>query len=128
MGKENNKIFQFKISLDNSIPRVWRRILVSKDASFFDLNVAIQDAMGWFDSHLHGFSIFSKDRNIAPTIIQFPHPEFDDDFGGRDVLDERIEKISDYFGVSIKQCKYEYDFGDGLVSVAHPKLTHQNLI
>ena len=111
----NNKIFQFKITLDNSSPKVWRRILVSKDATFFDLHVVIQDAVGWVDSHLHGFRTCPKDRNITPTIIQFPHPEFDDDFGGRDIRDERLEKISNYFNVLTKRCKYEYDFGDGWV-------------
>ena len=114
MGKEGDKVFQFKISLDDSSPQVWRRILISKDATFFDLHVAIQDSMGWYDSHLHGFRVYSKDRNIAPTIIQFPNPE-DDDFGEREVSDERFEKISKYFGVTIKRCKYEYDFGDGWV-------------
>ena len=113
MNEKNDQVFQFKITLDNSAPRIWRRLLIAKDASFFDLHVAIQDVMGWFDSHLHGFSISSKDRNIAPIIIQFPNPEFGDDFAMRDVRDERLEKILNYFGVSIRQCKYEYDFGDG---------------
>ncbi|MCX6713966.1 MAG: plasmid pRiA4b ORF-3 family protein [Candidatus Vogelbacteria bacterium] len=115
MDEKKDQVFQLKITLDNSTPRIWRRLLISKNASFFDLHVAIQDVMGWFDSHLHGFSISSKDRNIAPTVIQFPNPELDDDFAMRDVRDERLEKILNYFDVSIRQCKYEYDFGDGWV-------------
>lgn len=34
-------------------PLVWRRIQVPDDYSFWDLHVAIQDAMGWQDYHLH---------------------------------------------------------------------------
>ncbi|OFW13207.1 MAG: hypothetical protein A3H29_03900 [Acidobacteria bacterium RIFCSPLOWO2_02_FULL_67_21] len=32
---------------------VWRRIHVPEHYSFWDLHVAIQDAMGWQDCHLH---------------------------------------------------------------------------
>lgn len=106
-----SRVLQLKITLNGSLPKVWRRILVPADYSFFDLHVAIQDAMGWTDSHLHGFRI-TKDKIAQPLIIQYPNPEDDTDFGDR-ALDERVEKISDYFGVSIKQCTYEYDFGDG---------------
>jgi len=37
-------------------PGVWRRIQVPEDYTFFDLHVAIQDAMhGWMNYHLHIF-------------------------------------------------------------------------
>ncbi len=108
---KDKSIFQFKITLNDSKPKIWRRIQVPSDYSFFDLHVAIQDAMGWTDSHLHGFRI-TKSKTAVPIIIQYPDPE--DDFGfGREVLDERKVVISDYFGKTIKQCVYEYDFGDG---------------
>ena len=46
-------VYQFKITLQGTDPPVWRRILVTENYSFWDLHVAIQDAMGWTDSHLH---------------------------------------------------------------------------
>ncbi len=110
---KNDKVLQFKITLNDSKPKIWRRISVSAGASFFDLHVAIQDAMGWSDSHLHKFSIFPKDKKASALFIQFPDPDFEDDFIKCEVRDERFERISEYFGVSIKQCIYEYDFGDG---------------
>ncbi len=106
------KLFQFKITLDHASPKIWRRILVPSDYNFFELHSAIQGAMsGWIDYHLHSFYIAQK-GTTRPISIKFPDPEgsiFEDD---GDYLDERKEKIADYFGVKIKQCKYCYDFGD----------------
>lgn len=104
--------FQFKITLCGSSPKVWRRIVVPKTYSFFDLYTAIQDAMGWADSHLHGFYIAQK-GTARPIVIQMPDPEGDNAYGGHETRDERNEKIADYFGVLVKQCQYTYDFGDG---------------
>lgn len=103
-------VFQFKITLNESDPNVWRRIVVPKEYSFFDLHVAIQDAMGWTDSHLHGFYIGEKKNRKQRTMIGFPNPE--DDWAREDTIDERYENIADYFGITIKQCIYTYDFGD----------------
>ncbi len=104
-----NRIYQLKITLNDSSPRIWRRIQVPENYTFFDLHVAIQDAMGWTDSHLHAFYIAQKGAT-QHTTIRYPDPEvgiFNDPY-----LDERKEKISAYFGKIIKQCVYEYDFGD----------------
>lgn len=104
------EIFQFKITLEDVSPAVWRRILVPSDYSFFELYVAIESAMGWGGGHLHAFTIAQK--GMTPVVIEYPHPD-NDDFGGTaEMLDERTEKIADYFGKSIKQCLYNYDFGD----------------
>ena len=46
---------QFLVVLPGTDPLVWRRILVPEACSFWDLHVAIQDAMGWMDAHLHEF-------------------------------------------------------------------------
>jgi hypothetical protein len=44
---------RFHIKLEGFDPPVWRRIRVPSSYSFWDLHVAIQDAMGWLDCHLH---------------------------------------------------------------------------
>jgi hypothetical protein len=48
--KAPNRIYQFKIELTGITPLIWRRIQVPENYSFWDLHVAIQDAMGWLDS------------------------------------------------------------------------------
>jgi len=110
MPKQSNKKevtgYQFKITLNDSSPSIWRRIIIPKSATFFELHLAIQGAMGWQDSHLHTFRIFGKGKR--PISIEFPSPDNEGDY-----LDERKEKIADYLSEKMKQCQYEYDFGDG---------------
>ncbi|HUF22654.1 MAG TPA: DUF6429 family protein [Vicinamibacterales bacterium] len=40
-------VHQFRVALPGTKPLVWRRIQVSDDYTFWDLHVALQDAMGW---------------------------------------------------------------------------------
>jgi hypothetical protein len=58
-------VSQFLIVLPRTDPLVWRRIQVPESYSFWDLHVAIQDAMGWLDYHLHEFADPRKRWKIA---------------------------------------------------------------
>ena len=40
-------IYQFKVTLRGSKPPIWRRIQVPANYTFWNLHVAIADAMGW---------------------------------------------------------------------------------
>ena len=51
------RIFQIKVELRDVRPPVWRRIQVPGEATLTELNVVIQDAMGWADAHLHEFEV-----------------------------------------------------------------------
>jgi hypothetical protein len=42
-----NTAHRFHIELEGIDPPIWRRIRVPSSYSFWDLHVAIQDAMGW---------------------------------------------------------------------------------
>jgi hypothetical protein len=53
-------VYQLKVTLKDSSPRIWRRILVSGDASLAKLHRILQVAMGWSNSHLHLFMIHRK--------------------------------------------------------------------
>ena len=50
-------VHQFLVVPAGTDPLVWRRIQVPEKYSFWDLHVAIQDAMGWLDYHLHEFRL-----------------------------------------------------------------------
>lgn len=106
---KSSEIFQFKITLNDSKPRIWRRIQVPSDYTFFELYCAIEDAMGWAGGHLHAFYLRPGNKDL--TIIQIPNPEDTEPWFG-DVRDERKERIVDYFGPVCKQCVYCYDMGD----------------
>ncbi len=105
---KQQKVFQFKISLEYISPKVWRRIIVPANYSFWDLHVAIQDAMGWDDTHLHEF-ILPHPETGERVSIGIPN-DFDD-YGDIEMRAGWEEKISDYLNEG-DRFPYIYDFGD----------------
>ena len=105
-----NEVCQFRISLNGIKPAVWRRMLVPSSYSFWDLHVAIQDAMGWADYHLHIFRV--KDP-ITDKKVEIGLPDKDDLRFGWKILPDHKEKILKYFTEKNPTASYEYDFGDG---------------
>ena len=99
-------IFQFKIALYDTSPPIWRRIQVPGSYSFWDLHVAIQDAMGWEDCHLHEFEIIAHPSGDL-VCIGFP----DEDFG-RVVLAGWKNRIAKHLSLDNPNFSYKYDFGD----------------
>jgi len=58
--KQNFKnVYQFKLSMRDITPQIWRRIQVPENYTFLDLHYAIQAAMEWEDYHLHEFEILN---------------------------------------------------------------------
>lgn len=107
MGRFKN-VYQFKITLKGTKPPVWRRIQVPETYTFYDLHVAIQDAMGWMDSHMHEF-IINKPNSLGTVQIGIPDDEFPSDSS---TLQGRSNKISKYFTPGSTKALYVYDFGD----------------
>src|SRR6056297_411278 len=64
-----NRVYQFRIELLGIEPTIWRRIQVPSDYNFWDLHVAVNDAMGWLDYHLHHFEIKRKGKRGFPKGI-----------------------------------------------------------
>ena len=96
------RIYQFKISLEDITPQIWRRIQVPETYSFWDLHVAIQDAMGWWDSHLHAFR-FKGQPEIGIPVDMFP--EQGEVLAGWQIqMDEYFRRVGD-------AARYEYDSG-----------------
>lgn len=101
------KVYQFKVALKGIKPLILRRILVPENYSFWDLHVAIQDAMGWDDYHLHEF------RLKQPNTKQEFYIGLPDDSGlGRKILPDWKNFIADWFTIDNKAAEYTYDFGD----------------
>ena len=100
-------VFQFKITLIGLEPPVWRRIQVPGYYTFYDLHVAIQNAMGWTDSHLHAFEIEKK----RPIRIESPYA-VDELFEEAEYFTPNIP-LGRFFGKEKDVAIYEYDFGDG---------------
>jgi hypothetical protein len=109
MNRKARTVYLFKVTLLDIRPAVWRRIQVPSAYSFWDLHVAIQDAMGWLDYHLHEFEILDP-KTGQLVLIGIPD---DDAFEGDEpVLPGWKFPISAYFSNENPSAQYTYDFGD----------------
>ena len=86
---------------------MWRRIQVPEHYSFWDLHVAIQDAMGWQDCHLHEFRLALQPR--GELRIGIPDPELPDE---RPCMAGWETPVSGYVTPQMPSALYLYDFGD----------------
>src|SRR5689334_4182350 len=105
MPKKSSMIYQFKISLYDITPPIWRRIQVPESYTFWDLHVAIQDAMGWYDCHLHQFEVINPKYGDS-DFIGIPG----DDWGAEKIFPGWKTPIKRYFSLVNKKANYEYDF------------------
>ncbi len=98
-------IYQFKITLVDSDPPIWRRI-ESEDCTLAQFHCLIQDAMGWENSHLHEFNI-AGERYAAPSPFEEMGPM---DSDAKDASTVRLSQLIS--GQKKFHCRYLYDFGD----------------
>lgn len=94
-------VYQLEVTLEDSRPPIWRRILVPGNITLPRLHRVLQAVMGWEDYHLHQFMAGGKRYSI-------PHP---DDWV--EVTDERRVPLSRLLREPGDRLEYEYDFGDG---------------
>jgi Plasmid pRiA4b ORF-3-like protein len=102
------QVHQFLVALSQTDPLVWRRIQVPESYSFWDLHVAIQDAMGWLDTHLHEF-VLRDPRTGREQRFGIPDEDFPDE---RPILPDCKVRVSDYVTEEAPLVVYVYDFGD----------------
>ncbi len=103
-------VFRFRIELRGIAPPIWREIDVPSSYSFWDLHVAIQDAMGWLDYHLHAFRI---EETSTRAVMEIGIPD-DECFAASDPLMAGWEiLVRSYINEPGQTVNYEYDFGDG---------------
>ena len=101
---------RFRVELQGILPAIWREIEVPSSYSFWDLHVAIQDAMGWLDYHLHAFHIQDPDTG---EMLQIGIPDEEMlEVGGSVLAGWEIPVLS-YLNEPGQSADYEYDFGDG---------------
>lgn len=110
-ARRPERVHQFLIVLAGTAPLVWRRIQVPEDYSFWDLHVAIQDAMGWLDYHLHEFRLMdAAERRVVSIGIPS-----DEDPSDRPVLPGwkvPLERFFEKRSWHAPPAMYAYDFGD----------------
>ncbi len=112
-----SKILELEITLQDTKPKIWRRVLVPDSLNFRELHYVIQFAMGWTNSHLHQFIVGRHDRNIGMP--------FDDGFDDAEMEDGRNVIIRELLNAPKDKIKYEYDFGDGWEHLLEVKKVHE---
>lgn len=93
-------IYQLKITLQGTVPPIWRRLVVPGNLTLERLHYVIQDAMGWGDCHLHTFEVGEIEIG-PPSRKQF----------GKHIHPERQYPL-DRVVRSHARFTYVYDFGD----------------
>lgn len=105
MVSRTERVYQLKVTLKRSKPPIWRRILVPDSYTFWDLHVAIQDSMGWLDTHLHRFDLVdSGNRRVSIASYE---DEFDEG-----LLPGHLTELREYLRKEKASADYSYDFGD----------------
>jgi hypothetical protein len=98
-------LFQFKITLLDVEPTVWRRIVVA-DCTLDRLHEYIQTSMGWKNSHLHQFVIKRKLYG-DPQMLG----DVEDDFEFGDTTKVKLSELLPAHGKRFSFL-YVYDMGD----------------
>jgi len=97
-------IYQLKIELSGSKPKIWRRVLLPSNMEFEDLHYVIQMVMGWENGHLHQFR---KDK------LRYQLLDEEDEFlDNGETIDYSEMPISDLLIKEKDKIIYDYDFGD----------------
>ncbi len=92
-------ILQLKVTLLESEPIIFRRLLVPADARLGWLHLVIQDAMGWTNSHLHLFVVGEQRYSDLAFALE----------GTEDELAVTLGEVAPVAGSVLV---YDYDFGD----------------
>lgn len=100
IGKD--KGLQFKATLKDIKPDIWRRFIIPADFRLDQLHDVLQVLFGWVDYHLRCFTIAG---------VRYGIPDPDDDFITVDQDDSKFKLHQVYKKVG-QRSTYEYDFGD----------------
>lgn len=76
-------LFQIKILLKDSEPKIWRRIILNSDILLIDLHYIIQTAMGW--DNYHAFQ-YKKNKEF------YGIPSRDDWYTVHDIIKTKLWK------------------------------------
>ncbi|KUM32464.1 plasmid pRiA4b ORF-3 family protein [Arthrobacter sp. EPSL27] len=99
--------YDLRVSIQDTKPEIWRRLLVPETINAPELHRVFQAAFGWEDRHLYG--IRCVDRQGQPRVIVGPDgaaEEMGDEPASGVVLSELLDAHQ------TGTLEYEYDFGD----------------
>jgi hypothetical protein len=107
MVKKETLVYQIKVTLKDTHPPIWRRIVVPENTTLLKLHDILQIVMGWEDYHLHLFTVDGENYGDPA----------DDEYGDLGTMPEQSYKLNELIHGEGQRFVYEYDFGDGWIHV-----------
>jgi hypothetical protein len=104
--EDSGAVYEFRIAIEGSSPRIWRKLRVPGDFTLYDLHMALQICFGWTESHLHSFTINGTEYKSTDLPVG-SFLSMDDE--SADELDYTLDALN------LKEKEhftYLYDFGD----------------
>ena len=101
------KAYQMKVTIRDSHPPIWRRIIVPEGYSFSQLAVIINQSFGWVGCHLFEFRIPSRDMCIS----EMDEEDYYDSWTDEELYDASTYAV-DWEMEEKLRLVYTYDFGD----------------
>lgn len=101
-------VYRVRVDLEAARPPIWRRLDLRSDLTLDVVHRVVQAAFGWFDYHLHRFSLGGGpfDSHSEVFLCPFDVEEGDDGVPASEVrLDETLQDPGDVLS-------YLYDYGD----------------
>jgi len=102
ISSKTPKVFELTITLQDTSPLVWRKILTHEFIALDELHMLIQITMGWEDSHLYDFKINKKTYTDSESAEEM------------NTLAVNGVQLCDVLS-DTKKFIYTYDFGDSWV-------------
>jgi hypothetical protein len=93
-------VYEFTITLAETSPVVWRKVLAHDVIELYELHMLIQMSMGWQNAHLFSFEINGKSYSDEETASEM-----------KNTFDAEGVELKDILG-DTKKFTYTYDFGD----------------
>jgi hypothetical protein len=97
-------IYRIKVTLLDTHPPIWRRLLVPASMTLGQLDGVLQVAMGWDGSHPHEFRIGQQRFGEQDPMEGFS--------GWQEVAAEDMAPLFNVLGGAGAKAVYTYDFGD----------------
>ena len=98
-------VLQFYAELEDIDPRIWRRLQIRTNQTFWGLHCALQDAFGWEDCHLHSFFIGGGSARLEFGLPVEGEP-------GDRTLPSWEQGLDEICAELPFEMLYVYDFGD----------------
>ncbi|HSN38292.1 MAG TPA: plasmid pRiA4b ORF-3 family protein [Arthrobacter sp.] len=106
--------YDLRVSIQDTEPEIWRRLLVPETITVPDLHRVLQAAFGWENRHL--FGIRGVDRLGRPRDIIGPD-EAAEETGAEPASGVVLFELLDAQQTGPSTLEYEYDFGDAWTHV-----------